>query len=232
MDESEVTNFMWLEYLNWQERTYGKASEEYKGALPDTTVWTTKEGKQNEPYVKHYFSHPAYRHYPVIGISHQQAMAFCKWRTDRVKEFVAIEEKKAGNPIYPVKFGYRLPTKEEWEKVARVGFSEKTIKKLADKYKGQNTSNLKRGKESDNMGVAGKLNDNADVTAPVFSYWPNSLGIYNLIGNVAEMTLTKGVAKGGSWMHTEEEAVVENDIPYNGAQSWLGFRCVFVKTKN
>jgi formylglycine-generating enzyme required for sulfatase activity len=228
MDETEVTNFMWQEYLNWQEKTYGKFSNEYIESLPDTTVWTTREGGLNEPYVKHYFSHPVYRLYPVVGISYQQAQAFCKWRTDRVLEFYALKEKADGKPIYPLNFEYRLPTKEEWERVASSGFSEKTLKKLNGKNKGQSRYNLKR-KNGDNMGVAGKLNDNADVAAPSSAYWPNKFGIYNTIGNVAEMTLEKGIAKGGSWVHTEEEATVEKNFKYSEPHSWLGFRCVFVK---
>ena len=39
------------------------------------------------------------------------------------------------------------------------------------------------------MGVAGSLNDNADITAPVFSYWPNDYGLSNMAGNVSEWTM-------------------------------------------
>jgi sulfatase modifying factor 1 len=39
------------------------------------------------------------------------------------------------------------------------------------------------------MGVAGKLNDNADITAPVKSYIPNDFGLYNMAGNVSEWVL-------------------------------------------
>ena len=36
------------------------------------------------------------------------------------------------------------------------------------------------------MGVAGNLNDNADITAPVRSFWPNDYGLYCMAGNVSE----------------------------------------------
>ena len=224
-DETEVTNFAWLEYLSWQERTYGKESKEFKESLPDTTIWKTKL-IDNEPYVTFYLRHAAYRDYPVVGVSYEQAVAYCKWRTDRVKELFEIQQQKDKKAIYPKKFNYRLPTKKEWEKVTKAGYDEKTLKKLDTKYKGKKRANLKRG-DVDNMGVAGNLNDNADVTAPVMSYWPNKLGIYNLVGNVAEMTSEKGIAKGGAWIHKENEVDVEKEYKYTTTGNWLGFRCVF-----
>lgn len=39
------------------------------------------------------------------------------------------------------------------------------------------------------MGVAGSLNDGADIPAPVGSYWPNDYGLYNMGGNVSEWVL-------------------------------------------
>ena len=228
-DETEVTNFAWLEYLSWQEKTYGKLSKEFKENLPDTLVWKSKIGS-NDPYVNFYLWHPAYRNYPVVGVSYEQAVKFCKWRTDRVNELFEIQKQKDKKTIFPKKFEYRLPTREEWEKVARAGYSLKTLKKLETKYKDQIRHNLKRG-EGDNMGVAGSLNDNADITAPVVSYWANKYGLYNLIGNVAEMTSDKGVAKGGSWMHKESEVDVEEEFKYSESEEWLGFRCVFEVTE-
>ena len=46
-------------------------------------------------------------------------------------------------------------------------------------------ANFKRGR-GDNMGVAGSLNDESDITSPVISYWPNDYGLYNMAGNVSE----------------------------------------------
>ena len=39
------------------------------------------------------------------------------------------------------------------------------------------------------MGIAGKLNDNGDLTAPVQTYWPNDFGLYNMGGNVSEWVM-------------------------------------------
>ena len=92
MDETEVTNYYWLEYLSWLQRIYGSSYPEVvRRALPDTLVWREKLAF-NEPHVDYYLRHPAYRDYPVVGISWNQANDFCKWRTDRVNEQLLIRE--------------------------------------------------------------------------------------------------------------------------------------------
>lgn len=92
MDETEVTNMYWLEYLHWLQRIYGDSYPEIVNkALPDTLVWREKM-EYNEPYVEYYLRHPAYRDYPVVGINWLQANDFCAWRTDRVNEIILIRE--------------------------------------------------------------------------------------------------------------------------------------------
>ena len=90
MDETEVRNVDYLEYLFWVNRVYGQSYPEvYKKTLPDTLVWRDKLG-YNEPFVKQYLRHPAYKNYPVVGVSWQQATDYCAWRTDRVNERILI----------------------------------------------------------------------------------------------------------------------------------------------
>ena len=92
MDETEVTNHFWGEYLTWLERVYGNTFPEIiERALPDTLAWREKLA-YNEPLVKYYLRHPAYRDYPVVGVSWRQANDFCKWRSDRVNEEILINE--------------------------------------------------------------------------------------------------------------------------------------------
>ena len=92
MDETEVTNMFWLEYLEWLDRIYGNSFPEIiERALPDTLAWREKLA-YNEPMVNYYLRHPAYRDYPVVGVSWKQATEFCKWRTDRVNENILIKE--------------------------------------------------------------------------------------------------------------------------------------------
>ncbi|WP_174545276.1 gliding motility lipoprotein GldJ [Formosa haliotis] len=89
MDETEVTNIMYLEYLDYLKRIFPPAQDGfraiYNGALPDTLVWRNRLG-YNEVMTDNYLRHPAYAEYPVVGVSWIQAVEFAKWRTDRVNE--------------------------------------------------------------------------------------------------------------------------------------------------
>jgi len=247
MDETEVTNLFYLEYLYWLSRVFGADYPEVpRNALPDTLVWRDKLA-YNEPYVEYYLRHPAYRDYPVVGVSWVQANDFCAWRTDRVNEMILIrsgilhvdpnqvndnnfntEAYLAGQyegavrndlqDLNPSGMGtrkvrmedgillpkYRLPTEAEWEfaSVGLIGNTlyERIIERRLYPWNGHVTrtdrqqnmgdfiANYKRGR-GDNMGTAGNLNDGADITNHVFSYWPNDYGLYNMAGNVSEWVM-------------------------------------------
>ena len=91
MDETEVTNMMYTEYLSWLKMVYPPAEARYRkiydSALPDTLVWRNTLGF-TETLTNTYLRHPAYANYPVVGVSWVQANDFSKWRTDRVNELV------------------------------------------------------------------------------------------------------------------------------------------------
>lgn len=95
MDETEVTNLMYLEYLDYLKKVFPPTDAIYRniyyGALPDTLVWRNRLGF-NETMTENYLRHPAYRNYPVVGVSWIQAVEFSNWRTNRYNELVLERE--------------------------------------------------------------------------------------------------------------------------------------------
>ena len=113
MDKYEVTNIAWREYLEWNLFVFGHTKPELIDALlPDTTVWRD-EMAYNEPYEEYYFRHPAYSFYPVVGVSWEQAMAYCQWRTDRVNEQMLVTNKYIQLPPYKMLHPNVYMTEEE-----------------------------------------------------------------------------------------------------------------------
>jgi gliding motility-associated lipoprotein GldJ len=91
MDETEVANVSYREYIYWLTRVYGADYLDLiNKEMPDQTVWRSALA-YNEPYVKNYFNAAAYDWYPVVGVNWYQACDFCQWRTDRVNEFLVIQ---------------------------------------------------------------------------------------------------------------------------------------------
>lgn len=220
MSISEVTNISYLEFLSYQKNLGIDISE----LLPDTLVWRDKIG-YSEPYVEYYFRHPAYRQYPVVGVSKVQAELFCDWLTK-----VLIEKYRSDEGSDIDSLIVRLPTKQEWIFAAQGGneyyeypWKGHSLRVEEGKFQGQIRANFVRYK-GDYMGIAGSLNDNADITAPVISYWPNDFGLYNCAGNVAEMIADEDKALGGCWRSSGYNIKVTSEIPFSEPSSQVGFR--------
>jgi formylglycine-generating enzyme len=91
MDETEIRNVDWREYTNWMKVVFGKTAPKLvQKTQPDITVWR-EELAYNEPYLENYFTHPAFDQYPVVGVTWEQAMDYCTWRTDRVNELALVD---------------------------------------------------------------------------------------------------------------------------------------------
>ena len=86
MDQYEISNRDWSEYTTWMKAVFEKVAPKLvQKAQPDVNVWR-EELAYNEPYLQNYFTHPAYSEYPVVGVTWEQAVDYCQWRTDRVNE--------------------------------------------------------------------------------------------------------------------------------------------------
>lgn len=210
----------------------------------DTTIWERHhESYQN--FGTSYIDHPAFYEYPIIGISHESAKAYCAWLTEVVNK----------NGITPFKkVLYRLPTEAEWEKAARADLEGaefpwevipgREVKQLTQDKKGNYRCNFKVidqtyiHKDPDSRksiivgGGANLSHDQYMVTAPVVSFKPNSWGLYNMAGNVSEMIDEPGIAKGGSWYSTGYYLRIKSQEKYEKPLSTLGFRVFMEVVEN
>jgi sulfatase modifying factor 1 len=208
--ETKVVNQEWNEYLHYQQ---GESDEAYQAALPNDSVWVRELG-YNDPYIHGYRVHPAFRFYPVVGVSWTQANAYCEWLTKQINKHLAEKADIPYNPEeegeLPIDTGIfvsrcRLATEAEWERAARGDILPATTKEadfatinqriypwgdglsLRGKeglWKGKYMANFKWSK-GNYKGVPGE----ADTSAPtsyVYEYPPNNLGIYDMVGNVCE----------------------------------------------
>lgn len=233
-DKTEVNNLSWREYLYYLSK-YDSAA--LPGALPDTSVWMQEGGTMEEAYTEFYFRHPSFNNYPVVGISYNQAVAFCKWRTRAANFAWYIKENKIKDwenhmtDSFRIKFYYRLPTAEEWESLAfpSVDTTTDIFKKKGKPTVFYNTKEYNIRMNTDTTGQ--HHFSSAYVTVAVNSFFPGKYKTYNLTGNVAEMTTIYGIAKGGSFEHTLADSFYKNIQTYTKPERWLGFRCVAVWLK-
>ncbi|MBC7390299.1 MAG: SUMF1/EgtB/PvdO family nonheme iron enzyme [Opitutaceae bacterium] len=254
MDDSEVMNSHYLEYLHFLAQD--SSDEAIIKAYPDTAIfgkrhlndflkirkeYYKKQGKKRKPVSllfhdelvhppssKHhwynYFSYRETRHFPVVGIDYQQAVSYCKWRSDFVSNyFNDVLKKKSKYKAFKdkvVRFEFFLPTEAEWESAAFANGDPR------NSHFGLNEAPADSSvyfniKFTDNQKYKNKIQPEY-----IYSHTPNSSGFYNLIGNVSEITVIKGISKGGGFIHTAVQCNPKNHISYSKPQKWLGFRCV------
>ena len=213
---------------------------------PDTTCWVNDfRNSDNEMYLRNYFSNPAYNNYPVVGVTWEQANAFCAWRTEYLLKGLGAEARYVQR--------YRLPTEAEWEYAARgkEGNEFPWDNELVKSGEGCFYANFKP--DRGNYTMDGNL-----ITSKVGIYGANSNGLYDMAGNVAEWTSTiyteagvdamndlnpqlkynaakedpyrlkKKSVRGGSWKDPESyiRSAWSTWEYQNQPRSYIGFRCV------
>lgn len=213
---------------------------------PDTTCWVNDfPNSKNEMYSKYYFWHPDYKDYPVVGVTWEQANAYCAWRTERMR--------KQMGATYKNEQPFRLPTEAEWEYAARGRTQNEfpwSYKKAGD-GKGLFFANFMP--DDGNFTKDGNI-----ITSRVGVYPANTNGLYDMAGNAAEWTSTLFTAagieamnninpqltynaaiedpyrlkrksvRGGSWKDSESHirSAWRSAEYQNQPRSYIGFRCV------
>ena len=215
--------------------------------FPDTLAWMHDYSYAfNEPMTDEYFWHPAFDDYPVVGINWDQAVAFTKWRTQMMNNFL----RRNNEPTLP---DFRLPTESEWEYAARGGMDLSPYPwggPYTRNHKGCFLANFKplRGNYTADGGLR---------SVKVASYNPNAYGLYDMAGNVSEWTsntfdesafsyahdmnmdytltaedsdsevLKRKVIRGGSWKDISYFIQTSTrDFEYQDtAKCYIGFRC-------
>ncbi|MGV3461244.1 MAG: gliding motility lipoprotein GldK [Flavobacterium sp.] len=216
---------------------------------PDTTVWIKDFSySYNEPMHNDYFWHQAYGEYPVVGVSWQQAKAFCAWRTLYKNGYQKNKGRENVN-------SFRLPSEAEWEFAARGGLESATYPWGGPYAKNDRGCFLANFKPSRGDYAA----DGALYTVEAKSFDPNEYNLYNMSGNVAEWTDSsydaasyeyvstmnpnvpdmankRKVTRGGSWKDVAYFLQVSTrDWEYaDSARSYIGFRTVqdYMGTQN
>jgi gliding motility-associated lipoprotein GldK len=146
---------------------------------PDTLAWIHDYTYSfNDPLTEKYFWHPAYDHYPVVGVNWRQARAFCVWRTEYLNS--KLDKKKGESALSE----FRLPTEAEWEWAARGGYALNPYP-----WGGPYTRNEKGCFLANFKPLRGNYIADGGLRTVVVAHYPsNDWGLYDMAGNVAEWT--------------------------------------------
>lgn len=248
MAKTEVTNYKWLEYVYWMVENYPDKRVEFK---MDTPNWFY-QFKTND-YSNFYNNHPHYLNYPVANITFEQAKQFSKWQSDRIYESILLAEgfldisssEELSTPFtiegflngefqnlipdstFPPILVFDLPTLEHYK--LALALNERIDQNQKDKFR---LRKYKGASPSDSSLFLGALKKDS-ITEVAFynviytsNLYPNS-SIYNLKGNVSELTSDSTLIFGGNWYHTEEHHSNTGTFHHGQPSNFIGFRNVY-----
>lgn len=204
-------------------------SPQYSSYVPDSRQWLEMNSRDMG---EQYHQQERYDDFPVVNISQQAARKYCEWLSLQYNNWPERKFKK-------VKF--RLPAENEWKQAARGLLPEGALLPW-DSYNIKNEENyyrcnynllaqaspdtVKRVVPGEGI-IIGRIMRGPFYMTKVRSYWPNNIGLYNVLGNVAEMLDSPGRTKGGSWNSQQKFISIEAPDEYNGfstGKPYIGFR--------
>lgn len=228
MQKTEVTNSAYRTFL--MDLAIQNEPEKYELAKPDLDLWIHLPNGMANQLREHYFSHPAFDNYPVLTISRKGAELYCEWLSSEIQKMSAA---KKNTTTYLV----RLPTRSEWTMAASNNGKHSPYAwegiYLRD-YRGVYLANLNTWSTA----PFSSEEDGGMYSVPVTYYSTNSLGLYNMCGNAAEMVYEDLLNKlagtaGGSWMSSPEQIKISASDQYAGITSpspYIGFRVVMLRS--
>lgn len=233
MSKTEISNLEYNEFLA-DLKMQGK-TEEYELAKQHPEKWNERPHSYGEPFVETYGMHPAYAKYPVLTISKKGAELYCQWLTEKL------------TPKYPKhNINFRLPTEYEWIYAARGGhqlapypwggyYLRNSKGKFLANFKRLGAGAIHYDRKNNKYEVMVGKHSQANMPTPVNSFIPNDYGLYNMVGNAAEMISTKSLTsngnrtKGGCFDSTGFDIKIEAEDEFDGwtePSPFIGFRTI------
>jgi formylglycine-generating enzyme required for sulfatase activity len=218
ISETEVSNQDYQNFLAF-------LSQKGNNSEVEIAKYNTPNAQDNDStfqkFDPKYTTFPGFRKYPVVLISYEAAMLYCKWLEGE------LNNKIAGEALVEV----RLPTEAEWIRAARGDKHYSLFPWGGPRLKngkGNYLANFRAELSPKTVNQLSKPNNFLLTTAEVDSYIPNEYGLYNMSGNVAEMLNEKGKCKGGSWATDGKSCEIDTTINYFEPMASLGFRPVVI----
>ena len=231
MSKTETSNLKYNEFLADLKKQ--NKNEKYELAKQHPEKLNDKPFSYGEPLVQTYSIHPAYDDYPVLTISKKGAELYCQWLTEKLQ------------PKYPKhNISFRLPTEHEWVYAARGGHQHAPYPwggYYLRNSKGKFLANFKRlgagaihyDRKNNKYEVMIGDPSRTNMPTPTHSFFPNDFGLYNMVGNAAEMVSTKSITrdgnrtKGGCYDSTGFDIKIEAEDEFDGwtePSPFIGFR--------
>lgn len=243
-------SYQWEDYgsaIANKERGANYFKRESLAVYPDTTVWVKDFSySYNEPLFEQYFWHNAYKNYPVVGVTWDQARAYCDFRSKLKSDYNTSLRKKKQRPM-----SFRLPTEVEWEYAARGGLENATYPWGGPYLMDDRGCYLANFKPKRGNYMEDEVKGTYAYTGPVKKFRKNGFGLYDMAGNVSEWTEsefnnssygmtstmnpstkvqadTKKSVRGGSWKDIGAMLMTGNRDweRKDSARSYIGFRTV------